>query len=69
VEKPRPSFDDDVDRSLIENGSLKTAKDRWDLGHSPQKPVRAVRVDVVFTLLRFALATAKRLPCERGGGG
>jgi hypothetical protein len=58
VEKPLQVFDDDDDRSLIENCCIKEAKQQWDLGHPPQKTERAVRVHVVFTLLMFALATA-----------
>jgi Transposase DDE domain len=65
VEKPLQVFDDDDDRSLIENCCIKEAKQQWDLGHPPQKTERAVRVHVVFTLLLFALATAYRLACER----
>jgi hypothetical protein len=65
VAKPLQVFDDDDDRSLIENCCIKEAKQQWDLGHPPQKTERAVRVHVVFTLLMFALATAYRLQCER----
>ena len=64
VEEPLRPFDDDDDRSLIENCCIKEAKQQWDLGHPPQKTGRAVRVHVVFTLLMFALATAYRLRCE-----
>ena len=65
VDKPLRPFDDDDDRSLIENCCIKEAKQQWELGHPPQKTDRAVRVHVLFTLLMFALATAYRLPCER----
>jgi hypothetical protein len=65
VDKPLRPFDDDDDRSLIENGCIKEGKPQWDLGHPPRKTDRAVRVHVVFTLLLFALATAYRLPCEQ----
>jgi Transposase DDE domain len=65
VEKPLQAFDDDDDRSLIENCCIKEAKQQWDLGHPPQKTERAVRGHVLFTLLMFALATAYRLQCER----
>jgi hypothetical protein len=65
VDKPLQPFDDDDERSLIENCCIKEAKQQWDLGHPPQKTGRAVRVHVVFTLLMFALATAYRLECER----
>jgi hypothetical protein len=65
VDKPLQPFDDDDDRSLIENCCIKATKPQWDLGHPPQKSERAVRVHVMFTLLMFALATAYRLQCER----
>jgi Transposase DDE domain len=65
VQQPLTPFDDDDDRSLIENCCIKEAKQQWDLGHPPQKTERAVRVHVVFTLLMFALATAYRWQCER----
>jgi hypothetical protein len=65
VAKPLQVFDDDDDRSLIENCCIKEAKQQWELGHPPQKNARAVQVHVVFTLLLFALATAYRLQCER----
>jgi hypothetical protein len=64
VEKPLQPFDDDDDRSLIENCCIKEAKQQWDLKHPPQKTARAVRVHVMFTLLMFALATAYRLQGE-----
>jgi hypothetical protein len=69
VDKPLRPFDDDDDRSLIENCGIKAAKQQWDLGHPPQKTARAVRVHVVFTLLMFALATAYRLQCEQAALG
>jgi Transposase DDE domain len=69
VAKPLQPFDDDDERSLIENCCIKEAKQQWDLGHPPQKTARAVRVHVIFTLLMFALATAYRLPCEREARG
>jgi hypothetical protein len=65
VQQPLHPFDDDDDRSLIENCGIKEAKQQWDLGHPPQKTGRAVRVHVVFTFLLFALATAYRLRCEQ----
>ena len=65
VQQPLQPFDDDDDRSLIENCCIKAAKQQWDLTHPPQKTARAVRVHVMFTLLLFALATAYRLPRER----
>jgi DDE family transposase len=69
VRQPLKPFDDDDDRSLIENCCLKEAKQQWELGHPPQKTARAVRVHVVFTLLMFALATAYRWPWEREATG
>jgi hypothetical protein len=65
VAQPLQPFDDDDERSLIENCCIKEAKQPWDLGHPPQKTARAVRVHVLFTLLMFALATAYRQQCER----
>lgn len=65
VEQPWRPFDDDDDRSLIEHCCLQAAMQPWNLGHPPQKTERAVRVPGMFTLLRFARATAYRLPCER----
>ena len=69
VQQPLQPFDDDDDRSLIENCCIKEAKQQWDLGHPPQKTERAVRVHVMLTLLLFALATAYRLPCEQEASG
>jgi len=69
VAKPLQPFDDSDARSLIENCCIKEAKQQWDLGHPPQKTDRAVRVQVMFTLLMFALATASRLECEREARG
>jgi hypothetical protein len=69
VAKPLQPFDDDDDRSLIENCCIKAAKQQWDLGHPPQKTGRAVRVHVMFTLLLLAWATAYRLQCEREATG
>ena len=65
VPQPLKAFDDDDDRSLIENCCIKEAKQPWDVKHPPQKTARAVRVHVLFTLLLFALATAYRRQCER----
>ena len=69
VDTPLQPFDDEDDRSLIENCCIKETKQQWDLGHPPQKNERAVRVHVVFTMLMFALATAYRLQCERADRG
>ncbi|MDQ3831150.1 MAG: transposase, partial [Candidatus Tectomicrobia bacterium] len=69
VTKPLQPFDDYDDRRLMEHCGIKEAKQPWDLGHPPQKTERAVRVHVLFTLLRFALATAYRLPCEQEATG
>jgi hypothetical protein len=69
VAKPLQPFDDDDDRSLIENCCIKEAKQQCELGHPPQKTDRAVRVHVLFTRLRFELATAYRLECAREARG
>jgi hypothetical protein len=69
VEQPLQPFDAYADRSLIENGWIKAASQPWDLGPPLQKTDRAVRVPVLLTLLRFALATAYRLPGEREATG
>lgn len=61
VEKPLQPFDDDDDRSLIENCCIKESKQQWSLQHPPKKTARAVWVHVLLTLLMFALATAYRL--------
>ena len=65
VQQPLQPFDDDDDRSLIENCCIKESKQQWSLGHPPKKTARAVRVHVVFTLLMFALATAYRWQREQ----
>lgn len=69
VQRPLQPFDDDDDRRLMENRCIKAAKPPWDLGPPPQKTARAVRVQVMVTLLMFALATAYRLACERDARG
>jgi hypothetical protein len=69
VDKPLQPFDDYDEHSLIENCGIKEAKQQWDLDHPPQETERAVRVQVVFTLLMFSLATAYRLQCEREATG
>jgi len=69
VDKPLRPFDDDDDRSLIENCCSKESKQQWSLKHPPQKTARAVRVHVLFTLLMFTLATAHRLQCEQDAMG
>ena len=69
VEKPLQPFDDDDDRSLIENCCIKESKQPWSVQHPPQKTARAVHVHVMFTVLLFALATAYRLPCEQADRG
>jgi hypothetical protein len=58
VENPLPPFDADDDRRLIEHGGLKASKPPWRVNHPPQKTARAVRLHVLLTFLRFALATA-----------
>ena len=45
VETPLQVFDDDDDRSLIENCCIKACKQQWDLGHPPQKTERAVHLE------------------------
>jgi hypothetical protein len=69
VDKPLQPFDDDDDRSLIENCCIKESKQQWSLKHPPQKNARAVRVHVMFTVLLFALATAYRLQSEQADTG
>jgi hypothetical protein len=69
VEKPLQPFDDDDDRSLIENCCIKESKQPWSLKHPPKKTARAVRMHILFTLLMFALATAYRLRCEQEATG
>jgi Transposase DDE domain len=65
VNQPLQPFDDDDDRSLIENCDIKESKQPWSLKPPPQNTARAVRVHVMFTLLMFALATAYRRQCEQ----
>jgi hypothetical protein len=67
VDQPLRPFDDDDARSLIENCGIKESKPQWSLQHPPQKTARAVRMHVMCTWLRFALATAyrHRLPCAQ----
>jgi hypothetical protein len=65
VATPVQVFDAYDDRSLIEHGCIKETTQQWELGHPPQKTARAVRVQVLFTLLMLALATAYRLQCAR----
>jgi hypothetical protein len=62
-------FDDSDARRLIETCCIKAAKQQWALGPPPQKTARAVRVQVLFTLLLCALATAYRWQCEREATG
>jgi hypothetical protein len=65
VQQPLQPFDDDGDRSLIENWCMQESKQQWSLQHPPQKTARAVRVHVIFTVLMCALATAYRLQSEQ----
>jgi len=58
VQQPLQPFDDAEDRSLLENGGIKEAKQQRDLDQLPQKTGRAVRVPVVFTLRLCVLTTA-----------
>jgi hypothetical protein len=69
VDQPWQPFDDDAERSLIEHCCSKEPTQPWALGHPPQKDARAVRVQVVFTLVMFAGATAYRRQCARDDGG
>jgi len=50
VQNPWPVVADDADRRLLEHGWMKAPKQPWAGGHPPQKPQRAVRGPVVFTL-------------------
>ena len=68
VQQPLKPFDDD-DRSRIEHGGIKEAKQPWALGHPPQKTARAVRVHLVCTVLMCALVTTYRLQCEQEATG
>ena len=63
--QPVPPGDDEADRRRIDHCGLKEAKQPWELGPPPQQHARAGRGHVVCTLLRFAVATASRLPGER----
>jgi hypothetical protein len=58
VDKPLQPVDDDADRSLLENCSIKESTPQGRLPPPPQNRARAVRVHVLLTLLLFALATA-----------
>jgi hypothetical protein len=69
VPPPLKPCDADDDRRLLENGWSNEAKQHCELGPPPQKTARAVRVQVLFTLLMVALATASRRPCEREARG
>ncbi len=69
VAKPRQPVDDDDARRLSETCCITEAKPQWDLGPPPPKTDRAVRVQVLCTMLRFALATAYRRECEREARG
>jgi hypothetical protein len=64
VDQPLQPFDDDDDRRLIEPGCIKESQQPWSLKQPPQKTARAVRVHILFPVLRFALATAYRLQAE-----
>jgi hypothetical protein len=69
VPHPWQPFDDADDRRRIANCGIKEAKQPWELGHPPQKTGRAVRGHGLLSLLRCALATASRLPCEHADAG
>lgn len=65
VDHPLEAFDDYDDRSTIENGLWREAKQAWDFEHYPQRNETGVVVHVLFTLVVMALATAYRLWKER----
>jgi hypothetical protein len=68
VAQPRQPFDDD-DRRLIDTCGRQERQQPWRAQHPPQKTARAVPVHVRFTVRRFALATADRLPCAQADRG
>ena len=55
-------FDDDDDRSLIENWCTEEAKQSWELGHPPKKSERAARVGCMWS------SPCSCLPWPRGIG-
>jgi len=65
VDHPLEAFDDYDDRSTVENGLWREAKQAWDFEHYPQRNEAGVVVHVFFTLVVMALATAYRLWKER----
>jgi len=65
VEHPLGAFNDYDDRSTVENGLWREAKQAWDFQHYPQRNEAGVVVHVFFTLVVMALATAYRLWKER----
>ena len=69
VAEPLQPCADDDDRRRMEPCCLQEATPPWDLGPPPQTRARAVRVQVLLTVVRFALATADRLPCARAAIG
>jgi hypothetical protein len=62
VPPPGPPCDEDDERRLIAHGGLTEATPPWELGPPPQQTDGAVRVQVLCTLRRCALATADRRP-------
>jgi hypothetical protein len=69
VPQPLRPFDDDDDRRLSEHGCSKERTQPWSLKPPPQKTARAVRVHVLFTVRRCALATAYRRQGEQEARG
>lgn len=65
ADHPLEAFDDYDDRSTVENGLWREAKQAWDFEHYPQRNEAGVMVHVFFTLVVMALATAYRLWKER----
>lgn len=68
VQPPWHPCDDADDRRLLEHCGSTAAKHPWNLGHPPQNTGRAVRVPVLCTFLRWALATAYRRRCAPAAG-
>jgi hypothetical protein len=61
VQQPVRPFDDDDDRSLIENRCTEEAKQPCELGHPPQKSERAVRVGCMWSLPCSCLPWPRRI--------
>ena len=50
---------------LIEHCGIQESTQPWRVKHPPQYTARAVRGHILFPVLRCALATAYRWPCDR----